>query len=389
MVMKIARLSTPFLIGIFVATFSFGMFAGVDVAQAAKQKKTAAELDAAKKEGDLSVEAAEKLRDAYGKEADEANIESFETKTNVTGSGTSTYGVVGFDYLTGVGKVASDPTMINETVVTKMLGVAPIKSANKSPLEDLMKKRFTKNEWTGEENKSKAWTGQANKTYSGLTERTGVTEAWFRHHETGSKLGGDYNEWANQWNNITRPRHGNKTPVAGADPDQGAQWFSVYCVHCHGWTGKGDGPTAAKLDPRPRNLTNGKYANYISNLDLFVVIKGGGAARNLGEAMPPWGNILQDQDIWNTVAFIRTLSADYVADADDVTAANAKKSEAFKEANEMLELEGAMAGRGGGLVGGYDSIGGGRFASKKVGLSESTSDANPNAKIGDWAEDTK
>lgn len=358
-----------------IAFMSSGLFTP-DYADAARKQKSKAELEAAKKEGDLSVEEAKKVRDAYGREADEANIESFDTKTTKTGSSKSTYGVVGFDYLTGVGKVASDPTMINETTFG-------IKSANKSPLESLMKKRF-KNKWTG----------QYNDTESGWTEKSGVTEVWFRKHDTGSKLGGDYNEWVNLWNNLTRPGHDEKvpgafqTPVAGADPDQGAHWFSYYCVHCHGWTGKGDGPTAAPLDPRPRNLTNGKYANYVSNVDMFSIIKGGGTARNLSEAMPPWGNILQDQDIWNVVAFIRTLAdkPKYVPDPSDVTAANAKKSEEFQEMNEELELPGVMAGRGI-IEGGYNSIGGGRLSSQKVGVSvKTTSGKNPCAKVGDWAE---
>ena len=339
----------------------------------AARKKSAAELEKAKKEGDLSVEEAMKFREAFGREADEANIESFETKTKVKGSGKSTYGVVGFDYLTGVGKVASDPAKINEKTFK-------IKANIKSPLEKLMKKRF-----------KTRWTGQYNDTESGWTERSGVTEVWFRG-KSKTKLGGDYNEWTNQWNDLTRPDTGGTTLVKGADPDQGAHWFSFYCVHCHGWTGKGDGPTAAALDPRPRNLTNGKYTNYISNLELFAMIKGGGKARNLSEAMPPWGNIMQDQDIWNTIAFIRSLAVNpkYTPDPDDVTAATAKDSEAFQELNEELELPGEMAGRGVNK-GGYDSIGGGRLASKKVGIGgvKSSGHGGGSAKIGDWAEDTK
>ncbi len=352
------------------------VFAGLIMSAPAEagKKMSAAELEAAKKAGDQSDEALAKARAAFGREADEANVESFDTKTSKKASGNSTYGVAGFDYLTGVGKVASDPSKINEKTFK-------IKSANKSPLEGLMKKRY-----------KHSWTGQYNDTQSGWGEKSGVTEAWFRKHDSGSKLGGDYNEWVNQWNNITRPRHDNKTQVAGADPDQGAHWFSFYCIHCHGWTGKGDGPTAATLDPRPRNLTNGRYVNNISNLALFTVIKGGGISRNLSSSMPPWGNILQDQDIWNVIAFLRSVAdkPKYVADPDYVTAAGAAKSEDFQDLNEELELAGVMAGRGGGNVGGYSSIGGGRLASEQVGVNPcvKTSDSG-NAKMGDWAMDTK
>ncbi|MDH5508764.1 MAG: c-type cytochrome [Nitrospinota bacterium] len=343
----------------------------------AKRTKSKAELDAAKKEGDLSQEAADKAQEAFLREAEAANVAGWgdDAKTKGTGSGHSTYGVAGFDYLTGVGKVASSPGKIGADLPAA-LGGGKLTSQNKSPLASSIEKRF-KNKWTG----------QLGDTQSGWAEKSGVTEVWFRKHDSGSKLGGDYNEWVNQWNNITRPRHGGKTPIAGTDPDQGAHYFSFYCVHCHGWGGKGDGPTAAELDPRPRNLTNGKYANYIDNLEMFKVIKGGGEARNMSAAMPPWGNILQDQDIWNIVSFIRTLAAKpaYEMDPDDVTAASSRSNSAFQDMNEELELAGVMAGRGHN-EGGYNSIGGGRLASQRVGVDvKTTSDSNPDAKVGDNA----
>ncbi len=372
------------ILAIFVAVaVGFGSLGFVNDA-CALRSKTKAELDAAKKSGDLSVEEADKFRQDFGREADEANVEVFDDKTKgkvkKKASGASSYGVAGFDYLTGVGKVASTPDKIGADL-PKALGGGKLMSKNKSPLANLIKKRY-KHEWTG----------QLGETASGWGEKSGVTEAWFRSHDSGSKLGGDYNEWVNQWNNITRPRHDGKTPIAGTDPDQGAHWFSFYCIHCHGWTGKGNGPTAAKLDPRPRNLTNGKYANFISNLDLFQVIKGGGEARNMSSSMPPWGNIMQDQDIWNTVSFIRSLAVPkYVLDPEDVTAANAKDNEDFQDMNEMMEVEGFMAGRGGGNVGGYSSIGGGRLSSELVGVKGGlkTSDSDASAKLGDWAMDKK
>ncbi|MBI3582178.1 MAG: cytochrome c [Nitrospinae bacterium] len=366
------RLGAPFFAGLFLLAFCLVSFVSVKGAYALREK-SAAELEAAKKAGDQSLEEAQRKADEYGSEATSGNVEHVGTDATAKGigQGNSAYGVAGFDYLTGVGKVASDPSRIDEKTFK-------IKSANKSPLEDLMKKRF--------ENK---WTGQYNDSQSGWANKTGVTEVWFRSHNVG-ELGADYNGWANQWNNITRPRHEGKTPIPGSDPDQGAHWFSFYCVHCHGWTGKGDGPTAAKLDPRPRNLTNGNYANFITNLQLFGAIKGGGEFRNLSAAMPPWGNVLQDQDIWNVVAFIRTLATPkYTLDPDDVTAAGSMTNEAFKEQNEMLESDGFMGGRGLNK-GGYSSIGGGRLASEKVGIGGvGTSDTNKAATIGDWAEDKK
>lgn len=360
---KISWLFIAFLTVAFVATG----IVFVDDASALR-KKSAAELEKAKKEGDLSVEEAMKTRDSFGREADAANVESFEYGTTLEGVGDSTYGVAGYDYLTGIGKAASDPTLINEKTFK-------IKAAFTTPLEKLMKKRF-----------KHKWTGQHNDTQSGWGEKSGVTEVWFRSDKV-TDLGASYNGWVNQWNDVTRPMgHAGKTTIPGADPDQGAHWFSFYCIHCHGWTGKGDGPTAGMLDPRPRNQTNGKYMNFISNLDLFSVIKGGGIARNMSNQMPPWGNVLQDQDIWNVVAFLRTLAKPtYTLDPDDVTAANAADSEAFKEMQEELELPGVMAGRGVN-IGGFSSIGGGRLASMKTGIGGmKTSSGKGGAAIqGDW-----
>jgi len=326
------------------------------------------ELEKAKKEGDQSDAALEKARESYGREADEANVESFETKTTVKGSGKSVYGVTGFDYLTGIGKMAST--------------VEGTESAKNNPLVGQINKRWA-TKWTA---KSKDLS-KVGESRSGWAKETGVTEAWDRKVKGASTLGGDYNEWVNQWNSLTRPESATgETTVAGADPAQGAHWFSFFCVHCHGWSGKGDGPTAAMLDPRPRNQTNGKYMNHVSNLEIFAVIKGGGPARNLSEAMPAWGNVLQDQDIWNVVAFMRSIAKPtYNAKSEEgnVTAANAKDSSEFKDLNEQLELEGTMGGRGSGMAGGYSSPGGGRLASRLVGVRTKGSAKDESARIGD------
>ncbi len=150
------------------------------------------------------------------------------------------------------------------------------------------------------------------------------------------------NVW-NQRNMLTKMEFTtDDTLVAGADPAEGAHWFSFYCVYCHGWSAKGDGPTAAVLEPRPRNLTNGKYVNHVSNIELFAIIKGGGRARNFSEAMPAWGNVLQDQDIWNVIAFIRSLSKpsfDPKSKEGEITANNSKESEDFIRLNAELEPE--------------------------------------------------
>ncbi len=304
------------------------------------------ELDALKKAGERTDEELRAASDAYTREAQKA----------LAGEGVATYGVVGYDFLTGVGKIGS-------TAKGTVLGDDP----------DALQPKFAGKRYA---TKWSAIGGNLEAGKSGWAKETGVTELWTRPADV-TDLGADYDNWVNNWNKASREAVGGyakETLVAGADPNQGAHWFSFYCVHCHGWNGKGDGPTASALDPRPRNQTNGKYLNNITNLELFTVIKGGGEARELSSIMPPWGNVLQDQDIWNVVSFLRSIAnPGYKPSADEVTAANAAKSAEFKEVQEMLESEGFMAGRGGGLTGGFDSVGGGRLKSKKVGVSSKPS----------------
>ena len=73
-------------------------------------------------------------------------------------------------------------------------------------------------------------------------------------------------------------------------------------------TGNGDGPTAAMLDPKPRNHTDGQYMNTLTDDDLFKVIKEGGASVGKSSLMPPWGGQMADEEIRNVIAYLRTLA---------------------------------------------------------------------------------
>lgn len=248
-----------------------------------------------------------------------ANYEK-EAKDMVKGIGGSTYGIAPFDYLTGVGKRSS----------TK-------------------------------EASAKTNLAEAGKKASGYAATSGKTEMWSRVSKTGESV--DYNAWTNNWSPSFKT-----SLVPGANPNEGKQWFYVYCVGCHGWRLQGDGPNAMYLDPFPRDLTAGSYMNKKTNLELFTVIKGGGAAVDLSDLMPSWGNLLQDQDIWNVIAWIRANAdakrkiesiSDYLnpvssfdpkSPANKINALNAPDSPEFKEAQDLLES--MVAGRGGDLKGG-------------------------------------
>lgn len=93
-----------------------------------------------------------------------------------------------------------------------------------------------------------------------------------------------------------------KTNPLGADAaTEGAKVFQVNCEPCHGPQGHGDGPSGQVLDPKPKNLPD--LAAQVGDDYLFWRI----ATGKPGTSMAPWKGILTDDQIWQAVAFIRTL----------------------------------------------------------------------------------
>ncbi len=92
------------------------------------------------------------------------------------------------------------------------------------------------------------------------------------------------------------------------DATRGAPLYAQYCASCHGSGGHGDGPAGAALDPHPTDHTDGSYMNTLSNEHLFKVVAEGGASVGKSASMAPWGGVLSEEQIWNLVAYVRTLA---------------------------------------------------------------------------------
>lgn len=86
-----------------------------------------------------------------------------------------------------------------------------------------------------------------------------------------------------------------------------ASKFSSLCVTCHGATGKGDGPAAAALNPKPKDFTACKAMAKFSDETLFKTIKGGGQSTGLSPMMPAWNSQLTDPQIHNMVKYVRSF----------------------------------------------------------------------------------
>lgn len=84
--------------------------------------------------------------------------------------------------------------------------------------------------------------------------------------------------------------------------------FGTFCGPCHGPAGKGDGPAAASLNPKPRNFTDGKYMNTRTDAQLINVIKNGSAAEKFSPMMVGYGSMVNDEEIKDIVGYIRSIA---------------------------------------------------------------------------------
>lgn len=96
-------------------------------------------------------------------------------------------------------------------------------------------------------------------------------------------------------------------PQTKGDAKAGKAKYDQLCVGCHGASGKGDGPAAAALNPKPGNFTDCKGMAKESDKNLFKIIKDGSQSVGRSPLMPPWGSSLKDAEIQNLVAYIRSF----------------------------------------------------------------------------------
>ena len=85
----------------------------------------------------------------------------------------------------------------------------------------------------------------------------------------------------------------------------GATIYAQNCAVCHGETGEGDGPAADSLETKPADLHE-DHVQGLSDGGLFWIISHGKPET----PMPPWDNILTEDERWHVVNFLRTFSED-------------------------------------------------------------------------------
>ena len=89
------------------------------------------------------------------------------------------------------------------------------------------------------------------------------------------------------------------TPPPSMTP---AETFKTLCARCHGVNGDGKGTSAIYLDPAPRNLTNAEFLVSKPESRFLTSIRQGVG----GTSMPPWGKVLNDEQIKGVFDYIST-----------------------------------------------------------------------------------
>ena len=92
----------------------------------------------------------------------------------------------------------------------------------------------------------------------------------------------------------------NPAPADKKTVEQGEKVAKVNCVSCHGNKGKGDGPAAVALNPKPADWTSKKVQDEPDGEIFWKITTGRGA-------MPAWRH-LPENDRWALVRYIRTLA---------------------------------------------------------------------------------
>lgn len=97
---------------------------------------------------------------------------------------------------------------------------------------------------------------------------------------------------------------GGNVDSALAHTPEAVKLFAAQCAPCHGASGRGDGPVAAALQPKPANLSDGELQKERTDEQLREVIGSGKGT------MPAFGKILTPDEISLLAEHIRWLAAE-------------------------------------------------------------------------------
>lgn len=88
------------------------------------------------------------------------------------------------------------------------------------------------------------------------------------------------------------------------------QIFSTRCASCHGLDGKGQGPAARMLAPKPRDYSGAEWQASTTDDQIRRIIVKGGPALGKSPAMPESPDLADEPEVVNElVAILRAFGA--------------------------------------------------------------------------------
>jgi hypothetical protein len=93
----------------------------------------------------------------------------------------------------------------------------------------------------------------------------------------------------------SQPRRATLPP--GVIPQESRDVFAQRCANSHGADGRGDGPAAPALNPRPRDYTDRAWQASVADDQIAAVIVDGGASAGKSTLMPPNPDLASKPDV--------------------------------------------------------------------------------------------
>ena len=107
-------------------------------------------------------------------------------------------------------------------------------------------------------------------------------------------------------------------PATPEIQEQGKATFNIFCIHCHGSNGMGDGPVASKL-PGPPPPYSGPQLKGLTEGEIYQVLEYGGAQGS--NYMGSHASQLTVDERWKLIRYIQVLQKFGQKDSTKVTAA--------------------------------------------------------------------
>lgn len=92
-------------------------------------------------------------------------------------------------------------------------------------------------------------------------------------------------------------------PTAAIDLNEGMQLYNGTCAQCHGLGGKGDGPQAAALNPKPAPIGDPKLVASVTPAMMYRIVSVGVSST----PMVGFAGTLTPQQRWNVVSYVVSL----------------------------------------------------------------------------------